>query len=188
MTEDPNTPADSAQNPQDAPGPDAGTEAAGRAAEAQGAAEPAATTGQHSAAAPADPDGLRAWVAQIDRKLGTRTYAGAAAAVLALAAAIVAIVLAIDARDNSATKGELNRLEAELTSVSDQASDTEGAVTSLESLEARLTALEQEVEAISTSNDDQGKRIGVLENDVEDLRQQISELDTSGSGGSGGSG
>ena len=39
-------------------------------------------------------EGLRAWIAQVDRRLGVRSVAGGVAVVLALAAGIVGVVLA----------------------------------------------------------------------------------------------
>src|SRR5688500_2241646 len=59
-------------------------------------------------------DGLRAWLAQVDRKVGVRTYAGGAAVVLALAAGIVGVVLALSAKDESATKAEVEALREEI--------------------------------------------------------------------------
>lgn len=130
-----------------------------------------------------DPEGERAWLAQLDRKVGTRTYAGAAAIVLALAAGIVAIVLAVDARDNSATKGDLNRLERELTGVAEQAGEADEAQESIDSLSGRLDELEDQVGGLSTADSETNDRLGVIEDDIEALRQQISDLDNSSSGG-----
>ncbi len=59
-------------------------------------------------------EGQRAWIAQIERKLAVRTYAGAAAIVLALAAGIVGTVLALGAKDESATKTEVQALSDRL--------------------------------------------------------------------------
>src|SRR5215208_2601071 len=59
-------------------------------------------------------DGLRAWVAQVDRKLGVRTYIGAALTLLALAAAGVALFFALQAKQDSATKSELDSVRSQL--------------------------------------------------------------------------
>src|SRR5919201_7117576 len=86
-----------------------GGEARG-AAQPPGAARPPGTPAATAAPtpAPADPhqriDGLRAWLAQVDRKLGVRTYIGAAIAVLALAAAVAALVLVVLLKRDAATK------------------------------------------------------------------------------------
>lgn len=127
-------------------------------------------------------DGLRAWVAQLDRKIGVRTYAGGAAVVLALATAIVAVVLAIDARDNSARNDDLNRIQGQLSDVSAQAGSAESAQSDIDSLAGRVGTLEDQLDAITTSGDATEKRLSVVEDDIDDLRRQISDLGASGSG------
>ena len=52
--------------------------------------------------------------AQLDRKLGLRTYVILAASLLALACSIVAVLLALDARDNAASADDVARLEQEI--------------------------------------------------------------------------
>lgn len=136
--------------------------------------------------APRDP---QAWLAQLDRKLSTRTYIGAAAAVMALAAAIVALVLAIDASENSATNGDVKRLEQELGVVAEDAGSAADVQDSIDSLSARIDALQDSVDSSVSSNDQLQKRVGVVEDDIEDLRRQLSDLEsqaTSGGTGSGG--
>jgi septal ring factor EnvC (AmiA/AmiB activator) len=120
---------------------------------------------------------------QLDRRLSTRTYAGGAALVLALAAAIVAIVLAVDARDNSARKNEVRRLEQQLAAVAEQAGASSETQQDVESLGERVDGLEDEVDGLSSSDREIEKRLDVIEDDIEDLRQQISELDSGSSGG-----
>jgi hypothetical protein len=56
-------------------------------------------------------EGVQGWMAEIERKQGRMTYFGAAAAVLALAAAGVAIYLGMAAKSDSATKEDLDALE-----------------------------------------------------------------------------
>ena len=81
--------------------------------------QPKPVTGEQPAADPhsTDPheriDGLRAWLAQVDRKLGIRTYALAAGIVLALAAAAVALVFALQLQEDSATNDDLQALKDE---------------------------------------------------------------------------
>ena len=53
-------------------------------------------------------------MAQLDRKLGLRTYVILAASLLALACSIVAVLLALDARDNAASADDVARLEQEI--------------------------------------------------------------------------
>jgi uncharacterized protein HemX len=153
----------------------------GGAAGAEGAKDsPGPATGTGAAAA-ADPEGLRAWLAQIERKLGIRTYAGAALLVIALAAAIVALVMALDARDNSASKTELSRLADDLGSVQEQASGAESAQQDVDSLSSRVSAAEDRLDQIEGAGGDASSQIKVLQDDVEDLRQQIADLESSSS-------
>ena len=55
-------------------------------------------------------EGLRAWLAQLEPKLGLRTYVGAAIAVLTLAAAVVALVLVLSLRQDAATEDDVQAL------------------------------------------------------------------------------
>lgn len=134
-------------------------------------------TGTHPVASPPAPreaKNQRAWLADLDRRLGTRTYAGAAAVVLSLAASIVAIVLAIDARDNSAGIDDLARVESQLSASVTQAGET--ALQEVNELSSRLSTLEDRVDEIATAGDGAIQRIRVVEDDIDDLRQQISNL------------
>ncbi len=139
-------------------------------------------------AEPIDPEAQRAWLAQVDRKLGTRTYAGAAALILALAAAIVAIVLAIDARDNSATDADLNQVEQQISSVAKDASASQDAQEGIDSLGGRLDSVEDQISGLESADTDIDDRLEVIEDDIEALRQQISDSSNSSEGQSGGGG
>lgn len=132
-------------------------------------------------------EGLRSWVAQLDRRIGVRSYAGAAALVLALAAAAVALVLVLQLRDDSASDGDVERLREEIAGVEDTAS--EAAREDLQTVEQRLTELEGQISEITSNQDSTDQQITVLEDDIEDLRTQIDEIDTgsSASGSAGGS-
>ena len=137
--------------------------------------------------APTDPEQQREELAQLDRKLGIRTYAGAAAVILALATAIVAVVLAVDARDNSATDADLNRVEKALGGVADDASAFGDAQDDIDALGSRLDELENEVSGLSGADSDAEGRLDVVEDDIEDLRQEISDLANEAETASGGS-
>ena len=110
------------------------------------------------------------------RKLGTRTYAGAAAMVLSLAASIVAIVLAIDARDNSAGIDDLTRVQSQLLSLSEDSAVGQTALDQANELASRLSTLEDRVNELAAIGDEAVQRISVVEDDIDDLRQQISGL------------
>lgn len=149
--------------------------------------QPAAAGAPAAPAAPGGLDGLRAWVADLDRKLGIRTYLGMAALVLAIAASVLAIVLAVDARDNSASDDDLIRIEDQLSSVSEQAGAGATAQEDVDSLDARLSSLEDQVSEMATTDGATEKRIAVIEDDIDDLRQEISDLRGGAGTGAGGS-
>ena len=138
-------------------------------------------------AVPAQPvseiEGLRSWVAQLDRKLGLRTYLTLAAALLALACSIVAVVLAIDARDNAASSDDIANLEQEIAALQGAAAAvpaTAGADTT--ALQDQVDQLDGKVEDLTAAQDATDKRIGVIEDDIDDLRSQISDLNGGGGG------
>ena len=95
--------------------------------------------------------------------------------ILALATSAVAIVLAIDARDNSADNDDLNAISERVNSL-ESGSSAEFDATAFE---ARLTAIEDQLSdaGASAGGGDTAERLDVLENDIEELRQQISDLE-----------
>lgn len=141
-------------------------------------AEPPAAATPAPEPAPTSLDGLRAWVAQLDRKLGTRFYALGAAAVLALAAGIVAIVLALGVKDDSATKSDLAKLRDEVAGVEQSAS--QAAQEEVAALGDRVSQLESQLQALRGDQTSTDQEISVLQDDIEDLRNDISSLDSGG--------
>jgi septal ring factor EnvC (AmiA/AmiB activator) len=121
-------------------------------------------------------EGLRAWVAQIDRKLGTRFYALGAATVLALAAGIVAIVLVLGVKEDSATDADLDQLREDLAGVEQSAS--EAAEDDLAALGDRVSQLESQIQALRSDQTATDQEISVVQDDIEDLRNDISALET----------
>lgn len=145
-------------------------------------AEPGPEKPVEEPAGPIDPEGQRAWLAQLERRLGTRTYAGAAALVLTLAAAIVALVMAIDSRENSATQEQVRGIERQLGLVAEDAGAFDDVQGEVETLSGELDALEQQVEQFSGVERSIEDRLEVIEDDIEALRRQISDLDNGGNG------
>jgi len=134
-------------------------------------------------------DGLRAWVAQLDRKLGTRFYALGAATVLALAAGIVGIVLALQVKDDSATDTDLDELREEVAGV--ERSATQAAQDDLSALGDRVSQLESQLQALRSDQTSTDQELSVIQDDIEDLRNDITDLetaDTNNTGDSGGAG
>jgi uncharacterized protein HemX len=119
-------------------------------------------------------DGLRAWIAQIDRKLGIRTVALGAAVVLALAAGIVGVVLAKDAKDNGATKAEVKSLRDQVSASNEEVSEvTENTIAEVSD---RIDAVEERVSALASSQRTSQSELEVAQDDIEELRDQITDL------------
>jgi septal ring factor EnvC (AmiA/AmiB activator) len=143
-----------------------------------GAEKPA--TGSQPVAAPQSTaeqiEGLRAWVAQIDRKLGIRSLAGGLAIVLALAAGIVGVVLAIGAKDESATKAEVTSLRDEVSASTREVS--RAAADDLTAINERIDALEGRVATIASSQRTSESELQVVQDDIDDLRGQLTDLES----------
>ncbi len=120
--------------------------------------------------------GLRESVAQLERKLGTRFYALAAATTLALAAGIVGIVLSLGVKDDSATKGDLKQLRSEVAGVEESASTA--ADDELADLGDRVSELESQVRSLRSDQDGSAKEISVLQDDVADLREEVANQES----------
>jgi uncharacterized protein HemX len=121
--------------------------------------------------------GLRAWLAQLDRRLGLRTYVIGAVAVLALAAGVVALVLTLQLRQDAATNGDVSSVRDQLAGV--ERSATQVAEESVHSLHQRIGDLEAELDRISSAQAVDRHELKALQEDVRGLRGQ-------GSPGSGG--
>ncbi|MGH2954328.1 MAG: hypothetical protein ACRDK9_09975 [Solirubrobacterales bacterium] len=130
-------------------------------------------------------DGLRAWLAQVDRKVGVRSYAGGAAVVLALAAGIVGVVLALSAKDESATKDEVRALREQISTIGDEAAAA--AEEGVQSLTDQLESLEGRVTQIRSSQRTTQRELSVVQDDIDDLRSEASDAGagTSTPGGAG---
>jgi uncharacterized protein HemX len=116
--------------------------------------------------------GLRAWLADLDRKLGIRTYIAAAVGVLALAAAAAALVIALTLKQDAATNDDVNSLREQLSSV--EASAAQQAQKNVRSLDQRLTDLEGKVSQLSTDQTTTKRELQVIQDDIRELRTQVS--------------
>lgn len=99
-------------------------------------------------------EGLRAWIGELERKLGVRTRVGLVLVALAVGAGGAGIYLALDAADNSISKDDLQTLEerAQLSpgsiSTTPEASQLEAVETQASEASSRVTELEVEVEQL----------------------------------------
>ena len=147
---------------------------------APGGAEGKPATGSQPAASPPQSteeqiEGLRAWIAQIDRKLGIRSVAGAIAIVLALAAGIVGVVRAMSAKDESATKAEVTSLRDQVSASTREVS--QAAEDDLTEINDRIDALETRVSTIASSQRTTESEIQVVQDDIDELRGQLTDLE-----------
>jgi cell division protein FtsB len=95
-------------------------------------------------------DGLRAWIGEVERKLGKRTRVFLVLSVIAIGGAGAAIYLAIDAQDNSVSEGDVQALQRELEA-------RIGGGAELAQVEAEVSALKAEVEKLQGSGGGSGK-------------------------------
>jgi len=106
-------------------------------------------------------DGLRAWIGEVERKLGIRTRVFLVLTVLAIGIGGAAIYLAIDARDNSVSESDVQalqeQLEARIGSGGGGAAGAEAV-----QLETELRALQAEVATLKDedSKSQKGKEKG----------------------------
>jgi len=59
-------------------------------------------------------DGLRAWIGEVERKLGKRTRVFLALTVIAIGIAGASVYLAVDTRNSSVSEGDVQALQEEL--------------------------------------------------------------------------
>jgi uncharacterized membrane protein YgcG len=78
-------------------------------------------------------DGVRAWVAEVERKLGKRTRVFLALCVISIGISGAAVYLAIDARNSSVSESDVQELQRELEARIDEGATTPGLGTTPES-------------------------------------------------------
>jgi septal ring factor EnvC (AmiA/AmiB activator) len=123
---------------------------------------------------------LRAGLDDAERRLKVRTYAAMVVAVLGLAAGIVALILAMQAKDDAATESDLQDVREQIASLEEAA----GQVTEedLDTVTNRVSELEDEIETLREDKSSTQQRISVIEDDIQDLRDQIADLESGGGG------
>jgi len=144
------------------------TDAKAESKDAKDASAAAAAAAPAASATDLRVDGLRAWIAQVDRKLGVRTYAGAAAVVLALAAGLAGAYLGVTAKDDSATTEELEVLRQQVEQMQAQSTATEEE--GVDSVTQRLDELESRLESLSKDQSTTQSELDVVQDDIEELR------------------
>ena len=119
-------------------------------------------------------------IARLERRLSVRTLALGAALVLALAAGIVGVVLALQAKDDSATKTEVRSLRDQVESVQQEtAKATEQNVSAIND---QLDALESRVNTIAVNQRTSESELSVVQDDIDELRNDLTDLQSAGGG------
>lgn len=91
-------------------------------------------------------DGLRAWIGEVERKLGKRTRVFLALCVIAIGIGGAAIYLAIDARNGAVSEADVRELQEELEAQISAGGGGGGADTAaVTQLESQVQALQAEV-------------------------------------------
>jgi hypothetical protein len=89
-------------------------------------------------------DGLRAWIGEVERKLGVRTKVMLALAAIAIGVGGAAMYLAIDTRETAVSEKDVQELQREL----EARIGAGGATTGVAQLESELKALQAEVDQL----------------------------------------
>jgi hypothetical protein len=89
-------------------------------------------------------DGLRAWIGEVERKLGMRTRVFIVLVAIAVGGAGAAVYLALDAQDNAVSQDDLRAVREELVESPAVSEGNEG----LSQLKAEVEALQAEVTAL----------------------------------------
>jgi hypothetical protein len=94
-------------------------------------------------------EGLRAWIGEVERKLGMRTRVFLVLTVIAVGGAGAAIYLAIDARESSVSESDVQALQQKLEARIDEGGSGVGE-TEAAKLEAEINALQAEVKKLKS--------------------------------------
>jgi hypothetical protein len=116
-------------------------------------------------------DGLRAWIGEVERKLGKRTRVFLVLVAIAVGGAGAAIYLAVEAQEDSVSKSDVQQVRDELAG----RIGTESGGTDLTQLEAELEALRAEVAKLreegSTSKGGRGSSEGTSKEEQEGAKE-----------------
>lgn len=105
--------------------------------------------------------GLRAWIGEVERKLGARTRVMLALAAIAIGAGGAAVYIAVEAHDQAVSESDVRALQQRLEARIDQASGTAGGGAAVTRLETELGALKAEVEALKGGATKKGATTGI---------------------------
>jgi uncharacterized protein HemX len=130
-------------------------------------APPAATAGTAAAAGTAAPnlqermEGLQGWMAELERKQARTTYFGAIALLLAIAAAGAALYFGITTKDDSATKGDFDKLNSRVDSL--QSAVTKNTKNTQDTINASIAQLQSSIQALQKQQGQNAANISTLQ-------------------------
>jgi hypothetical protein len=101
-------------------------------------------------------EGLRAWIGEVERRLGVRTRVMLALVAIALGGAGAAIYLAIDTHDTAVSEADVQALQRQLEARIDQVGEAAGGDLAVARLEAEVRVLKGELEALREGAAKQG--------------------------------
>lgn len=92
-------------------------------------------------------DGLRAWIGEVERKLGVRTRIFLVLTAIAIGGAGAAVYLALDASDKATGESDVSALESRIDQLEEQQATTEPAIAPVE---AQIEELRKQVEQLES--------------------------------------
>ncbi len=101
-------------------------------------------------------DGLRAWIGELERKLGARTRVGLVLVAIAVGGAGAAIYLALDSAEKSASKDEVRQVQTQVDQLG-------GTSTQSAQLESRVAAAEAAAKAAQAEVVKLGSQVKALQ-------------------------
>jgi len=142
---------------------------AGAQPEAGPSAETSAATTSPGAKAP-DPnvqeriEGLQGWMAEIERRQARITYFGAVALLIAIAAAGAALYFGINAKNDSATKGDADALEERVDSL--QSAVTKNSKDTQDTINNSIAQLQASIQTVQKQQAENAATISTLQSQV----------------------
>lgn len=106
-------------------------------------------------------EGLQGWMAEIERKLGRITYFGAAGLLIAILAAGAALYFGLTAKNDSATKSDLDQLTKRVDAL--QAAATKNSKDTQNALNASVAQLQQSISALQKQQSQSAAKISTLQ-------------------------
>lgn len=106
-------------------------------------------------------EGLQGWMAEIERRQGRTAYFGAVAVLIAIAAAGAALYFGITAKNDSATKGDVDALKERVDAL--QSSVTKNTKDTQNTINATIATLQSSIQALQKQQAQNAASISTLQ-------------------------